>query len=42
MEKEYIVNKILEYGGKMRKNPFQMVRNFYPLYYTQMPQTLIH
>jgi len=29
IEKEYIVNKILERGGKIQKNPYHVVLNSY-------------
>jgi hypothetical protein len=42
MEKVFMENKILENGGRLRKNPYLLVPNYYRLFYIQMQQPQIH
>lgn len=42
MEKVFTVSKTLENGGRLRKNPYLLVQNYYQLFYIQMQQLQIH
>ena len=42
IEKVFTKNKILEHGGRLRKNLYLLVPNYYQLFYIRMPQPRIH
>lgn len=42
MEKVFTVSKTLENGGRLRKNPYLLVPNYYQLFYIRMQQLQIH
>lgn len=42
IEKVFTVNKTLENGGRLRKNPYLLVPNYYQLFYIRMQQLQIH
>ena len=41
MEKVFTKNKTLESGGRLRKNLYPLVLNYYQLFYIRTPQPLV-